>query len=43
VSDSATLAERTKLTIPDLDRMFKETEEIVLEMSSLYEGVTSPH
>jgi AbiU2 len=39
VSDSATLAERTKLTIPDLDRTFKETEEIVLEMSSLYEGV----
>jgi len=39
VSDSAALAERAKLTIPDLDRTFKETEEIVLKMSSLYEGV----
>jgi hypothetical protein len=39
VSDSAALGERAKLTIPDLDRTFKETEQIVLEMSSLYEGV----
>jgi hypothetical protein len=39
VSDPATLTRRTKLTIPDLVRTFKETEDIVLEMSSLYEGV----
>jgi hypothetical protein len=39
VGDSAALAVKAKLTVPDLDRTFKETEEIVLEMSSLYEGV----
>jgi hypothetical protein len=27
------------LTIPDLDRAFKQTEEILLELTSLYEGV----
>ena len=39
VSDSAALAIKAKLTIPDLEHALKETEEIVLEMSSLYEGV----
>jgi hypothetical protein len=39
VRDPATLAVKAKLSIPDLDRAFQETEEIVLEMSSLYEGV----
>jgi len=39
VGDPAALAAQAKLTIPDLDRTFRETEKIVLEMSSLYEGV----
>ena len=39
VANLAALAARAKLDIPDLDHAFKETEEIVLEMSSLYEGV----
>jgi AbiU2 len=39
VGDPAALAVKAKLDIPDLDRAFKETEDIVLEMSSLYEGV----
>lgn len=29
---------RAKLTIPDLERAFKDTEEILLKMSALYEG-----
>ncbi len=37
--DPAALGVKAKLTIPDLERVFKETEEIVLEFSSLYEGV----
>ena len=39
VADTAGLAMRAKLSIPDLDRAFHETEEIVLDLSSLYEGV----
>lgn len=39
VIDPAALGVKAKLTIPDLERVFKETEEIVLEFSSLYEGV----
>jgi hypothetical protein len=39
VRDPAALAAKAKLSIPDLDRAIKDTEEIVLEMSSLYEGV----
>ena len=39
VGNPTVLAVKAKLDIPDLDRVFKETEEIVLEMSSLYEGV----
>jgi AbiU2 len=39
VRDSAALGVKAKLSIPDLERAFQETEEIVLEMSSLYEGV----
>jgi hypothetical protein len=39
VGDPAALAVKAKLSIPDLDRALHETEEIVLEMSSLYEGV----
>jgi len=34
----ARLSVRSKLTLPDLERGFKDTEEIVLKMSSLYEG-----
>jgi hypothetical protein len=39
IADPNALAERAKLTLPDLDRCFKDTEEIVLEMSCLYEGI----
>lgn len=39
VSNSAALAIKAKLTIPDLEHALKVTEEIVLDMSSLYEGV----
>lgn len=39
VRDPAALAVKAKLSIPDLDRAFQETEDIVLEMSSLYESV----
>jgi hypothetical protein len=39
VGDPTALATKAKLSIPDLDRAFKDTEEIVLEMSSLYEDV----
>jgi hypothetical protein len=39
VSDPTALAAEANLGVPDLDRAFKDTEEIVLELSSLYEGV----
>ena len=29
---------RAKLTMPDLERVFKETERILLKLSSLYDG-----
>jgi hypothetical protein len=38
IADPNALATRAKLTFPDLERGFKDTEEIVLKMSSLYEG-----
>lgn len=38
VRDPAALAANAKLTIPDLERTFKETEEILIELSCLYEG-----
>ena len=39
VRDPAALATKAKLSIPDLDLAFQETEKILLELSSLYEGV----
>lgn len=39
VADPASLFAKAKLSFPDLERAFKETEDILLEMSSLYEGV----
>jgi hypothetical protein len=39
VADPKALSVKAKLTIPDLERAFKETEEILLELTSLYEGV----
>ena len=39
VSNSAALTAKANLTIPDLERALKVSEEIVLDMSSLYEGV----
>jgi hypothetical protein len=39
VTDPKALSARAKLTIPDLDRAFKETEDIVCDLSSLFEGV----
>jgi hypothetical protein len=38
IADPKVLAARAKLTLPDLEQSFKDTEEIVLRMSSLYEG-----
>ncbi len=38
IADPNALAARAKLTLPDLERGFKDTEEIVLKMSSLYDG-----
>lgn len=39
VANPASLSAKAQLTIPDLERAFRETEEIVLDVSSLYEGV----
>lgn len=39
VRDPAALAVKAKLSIPDLDAAFQETENILLGLSSLYEGV----
>ena len=39
VGDPAALAVKAKLSIPDLDRAFQETEKMLLELSSPYEGV----
>jgi hypothetical protein len=38
IADPNALAGRAKLTLPDLDRSFKDTEEVVLKISCLYEG-----
>jgi hypothetical protein len=38
IADPNALAARAKLTFPDLQRGFKDTEEIVLDISSLYDG-----
>jgi hypothetical protein len=40
IADPKALEERAKLTLPDLERAFKDTEKILLQMSSLYEGIT---
>jgi hypothetical protein len=39
VADPKALSAKAKLTVPDLERAFKETENILRELSSLYEGV----
>lgn len=39
IADPNALAARAKLTFPDLERGFKDTEEIVLKVSSLYDGI----
>lgn len=38
IADPKALEARAELTVPDLEWAFKETEEIVLEMCSLYDG-----
>lgn len=38
VADPKALAARAKLTIPDLDRAFKETEEMLIKLSCAYDG-----
>lgn len=40
VRDPTALAVKAKLGIPDLDRAFRETEKMLLDICSLYEGVT---
>ncbi len=38
ITDPQALAARAKVTMPDLENVFKETERILLTMSSLYDG-----
>jgi len=38
IADPEALSARAKLTIPDLERAFAETERILLKLSSLYDG-----
>jgi hypothetical protein len=38
ISDPKALEAKAKLTMPDLERVFKETERILLELSRLYDG-----
>lgn len=38
IADPNALAARAKLTFPDLERSFKDTEEIILKVSALYDG-----
>lgn len=38
VRDPKALAAKARLTIPDLERAFKETEEMLVEISCLYDG-----
>ena len=38
VADPKALAARAKLTIPDLDRAFEETEEMLIRLSCAYDG-----
>jgi AbiU2 len=38
IADPKALSDKAKLTIPDLERVFKETESVLLELSSLYDG-----
>src|SRR5450631_4034800 len=38
IGDPKELEARAKLTMPDLERVFKETESILLKLSSLYDG-----
>lgn len=38
VADPKALAARAKLTLPDLDRAFSESEEMLVKLSCLYEG-----
>jgi hypothetical protein len=38
IADSKALETRAKLTVPDLERAFKETEQILLNLASLYDG-----
>jgi len=38
ISDPNALSAKARLSIPDLERVFKETENLLLEVSSLYDG-----
>ena len=38
VADPKALSANAQLTIPDLERVLKETEDLLLELSSLYDG-----
>jgi hypothetical protein len=39
IADPSALTARAKLTLPDIERGFKDTEQIILKMSSQYEGI----
>lgn len=38
IANPKAVAEKAKLTLPDLDRAFEQTEHILIDLSSLYEG-----
>lgn len=40
IRDPQALEARAKVTMPDLEKLFKETEHILLAMSSLYDGTS---
>ena len=42
VSDPQALAAKARLTIPDLDRAFEETEKILMEFTRLFDGRVGP-
>jgi hypothetical protein len=39
VADPKALAAKAKLTIPDIERAFRETEKVLVKLSSFYEGI----
>jgi hypothetical protein len=40
IADPKALSEKAKLTVPDLEKVLKETANVLLELSSLYDGTS---